>query len=71
MLFKNAIDANEEDEAVAEDLADYYKGEAFIIMEEFTLSLLALPHIYDYLFKLVDVIMRLLFTGVTKISTLT
>lgn len=56
---------------MAEDLADYYKGEAFIIMEEFTLSLLALPHIYDYLFKLVDVIMRLLFTGVTKISTLT
>lgn len=63
--------ATEEDEAIAEDLADYYKGEAFIILEEFSLSLLALPHIYNYLFKLVDVIMRLLFTGATKLSTLT
>ena len=28
-----------------EDIADYYKGEAFIIVEEFTLSLIDLPSV--------------------------
>lgn len=43
---------SEEDQAVPEDIADYYKGEAHIILEEFTLSLIDLPSVvgaYVYL----------------------
>lgn len=39
---KNLTD---EDLAVAPDIADYYKGEAFIILEEFTLSLMEFPRV--------------------------
>ena len=35
----------DEDLAVAPDIADYYKGEAFIILEEFTLSLMEFPRV--------------------------
>jgi len=39
---KNLTD---EDLALAPDIADYYKGEAFIILEEFTLSLMEFPRV--------------------------
>lgn len=42
---------NEEDQEVEEGIADYYKGEAFIIIEEFFLSLNDLPRTPEYLFK--------------------
>lgn len=43
--------ASEEDEVVPEDIADYYKGEVFVIIEEFTLSLVELPKVNDYLMQ--------------------
>jgi hypothetical protein len=47
---------------VPEDIADYYKGEAQIILEEFTLSLIDLPEVigkyyfipFLYVFKLTN-----------------
>ena len=36
---------SEEDLALPEDIADYYKGEAQIILEEFTMSLIDIPSV--------------------------
>ncbi len=42
-----------------EDIADYYKGEAHIIIEEFTLSLIELPHIvYTFFFSGLAFVLR-------------
>lgn len=42
------------EEVLEPELADYYKGEAFIILEELTLSLLEIPKISEYQLKGAD-----------------
>lgn len=60
----------EEDKAVPEDLADYYKGEAHIILEEFTLSLIDFPRVIGLgIFKAINLALKFLDEASDKIVT--
>ena len=48
-----------------EDIADYYKGEAFVILEEFTLSLVELPRVNEYSLLLIQSVAQKLYQGVS------
>ena len=50
---------------MAEDIADYYKGEAFVILEEFTLSLVELPRVNEYSLLLIQSVAQKLYQGVS------
>lgn len=59
---------SEEDEFYEEDLADYYKGEAMIIMEEFLLSLLNIPKLYLKLFSTFELVTSKVWTKIEQMD---